>query len=303
MPGLGGVGANGAQQQGAFMGTEMFPGRSMDSLGELSAAGGGLGDMLMPPSLAALLNQPGMMPFSSTGFPGETGGVGPMGMADWMGLGPSGGSGNVGGLVQMDTDLGGGKGFGGGLLDGSFGLLEGTGQAPGGVGVGGGDALMFDASSGGGGGGAALAMSSPLGFGFDDSNMLGGLGRSEDGGDDSDDENGGSSQVRGTALMGNGAMAGGGMMAGGVGSMGGGGESAGRQGGGASSGGGSGITRATRRLRLVWTPELHHRFMHAVHQLGVNNAVPKALMQVCRGWLARLVILNALDVVVLTIVH
>ena len=49
---------------------------------------------------------------------------------------------------------------------------------------------------------------------------------------------------------------------------------------GGGGGGGDSVVRATKRLRLVWTPELHHRFMIAVHQLGVNHAVPKVLLQV-----------------------
>ena len=216
----------------------------MGSMGDMSGGGGG-GGLLGGDngSLAALLNQPGMMPFSS--FPD-----GGAGMADWI-FGGGSGSGANGGLLPMDTDLG-VKPFGG--MD-SFSLLEGTGQAPG---VGGGDSLMFDASTGGAAPAPALGggMPLPFGFGFDDSNML---NLRSDGGDESDDENGGSSQVRGTAM-------------GVMGSLGGG-ESGGRPGGG-------GVTRATKRLRLVWTPELHHRFMVAVHQLGVNNAVPKALLQV-----------------------
>ena len=39
---------------------------------------------------------------------------------------------------------------------------------------------------------------------------------------------------------------------------------------------------ATARDSLK-TAELHHRFMQAVHQLGVNSAVPKSIMQVCAG--------------------
>lgn len=36
-----------------------------------------------------------------------------------------------------------------------------------------------------------------------------------------------------------------------------------------------------KKQRLVWTPELHQRFMTAVQRLGVNNAMPKSIMQVC----------------------
>ncbi|CAG9467081.1 unnamed protein product [Pedinophyceae sp. YPF-701] len=38
--------------------------------------------------------------------------------------------------------------------------------------------------------------------------------------------------------------------------------------------------RAVKRTRLVWTPELHNRFVAAVNQLGIDNAVPKAILQV-----------------------
>lgn len=51
-----------------------------------------------------------------------------------------------------------------------------------------------------------------------------------------------------------------------------------------------------KRSRLVWTPELHQRFLEAVNRLG-NDAVPKNIMQVCllgysmgvccRGWTGR----------------
>ena len=33
------------------------------------------------------------------------------------------------------------------------------------------------------------------------------------------------------------------------------------------------------RSRLVWTPELHERFMNAVNHLGVKHAVPKTILQ------------------------
>eukprot|EP01024_Parvocaulis_polyphysoides_P074638 TRINITY_DN9629_c0_g1_i4.p1 TRINITY_DN9629_c0_g1~~TRINITY_DN9629_c0_g1_i4.p1 ORF type:complete len:345 (+),score=51.43 TRINITY_DN9629_c0_g1_i4:146-1180(+) len=42
------------------------------------------------------------------------------------------------------------------------------------------------------------------------------------------------------------------------------------------SGGNS--TRSCKK-RLVWTDDLHYRFITAVHQLGVNNAVPKNILQ------------------------
>ena len=38
--------------------------------------------------------------------------------------------------------------------------------------------------------------------------------------------------------------------------------------------------RALKRPRLVWTPKLHQRFVEAVEQLGLKNAVPKTIMQV-----------------------
>ncbi|KAH7405484.1 hypothetical protein KP509_15G072200 [Ceratopteris richardii] len=37
--------------------------------------------------------------------------------------------------------------------------------------------------------------------------------------------------------------------------------------------------RTLKRPRLVWTPELHKRFVDAVTHLGVNTAVPKTIMQ------------------------
>ena len=36
---------------------------------------------------------------------------------------------------------------------------------------------------------------------------------------------------------------------------------------------------ALKRPRLVWTPQLHTRFVDAVKQLGLKNAVPKTIMQ------------------------
>ena len=38
--------------------------------------------------------------------------------------------------------------------------------------------------------------------------------------------------------------------------------------------------RALKRPRLVWTPQLHQRFVDAVNQLGLKSAVPKTIMQV-----------------------
>lgn len=37
--------------------------------------------------------------------------------------------------------------------------------------------------------------------------------------------------------------------------------------------------RTQKRPRLVWTPQLHKRFVDAVAQLGIKNAVPKTIMQ------------------------
>ncbi|KAJ4971556.1 hypothetical protein NE237_004655 [Protea cynaroides] len=37
--------------------------------------------------------------------------------------------------------------------------------------------------------------------------------------------------------------------------------------------------RALKRPRLVWTPQLHKRFVDAVAHLGIKNAVPKTIMQ------------------------
>ncbi|XP_072960477.1 transcription factor MYBC1-like [Typha angustifolia] len=48
-------------------------------------------------------------------------------------------------------------------------------------------------------------------------------------------------------------------------------------GGGAGSGGEP--ARTLKRPRLVWTPQLHKRFVDAVAHLGIKNAVPKTIMQ------------------------
>lgn len=37
--------------------------------------------------------------------------------------------------------------------------------------------------------------------------------------------------------------------------------------------------RTLKRLRLVWTPQLHKRFVEVVAHLGIKNAVPKTIMQ------------------------
>ena len=45
--------------------------------------------------------------------------------------------------------------------------------------------------------------------------------------------------------------------------------------------------RALKRPRLVWTSQLHQRFVDAVRQLGLKNAVPKTIMQVTLLFLHR----------------
>lgn len=42
---------------------------------------------------------------------------------------------------------------------------------------------------------------------------------------------------------------------------------------------GDSTARASKRPRLVWTPQLHKRFIEVVAHLGVKNAVPKTIMQ------------------------
>ncbi|PSS01725.1 Transcription factor like [Actinidia chinensis var. chinensis] len=49
-------------------------------------------------------------------------------------------------------------------------------------------------------------------------------------------------------------------------------------GGGAASNGDE-PARTLKRPRLVWTPQLHKRFVDAVAHLGIKNAVPKTIMQ------------------------
>ncbi|KAF6149370.1 hypothetical protein GIB67_016908 [Kingdonia uniflora] len=44
-------------------------------------------------------------------------------------------------------------------------------------------------------------------------------------------------------------------------------------------GGGDEPARTLKRPRLVWTPQLHKRFVDAVGHLGIKNAVPKTIMQ------------------------
>ncbi|URE08144.1 Myb-like DNA-binding domain [Musa troglodytarum] len=47
----------------------------------------------------------------------------------------------------------------------------------------------------------------------------------------------------------------------------------------AGSGGADEPARTLKRPRLVWTPQLHKRFVDAVAHLGIKNAVPKTIMQ------------------------
>ncbi|MCL7043619.1 hypothetical protein MKW94_012116 [Papaver nudicaule] len=44
-------------------------------------------------------------------------------------------------------------------------------------------------------------------------------------------------------------------------------------------GGGEDDDRSSKRARLVWTPQLHKRFVDVVGHLGIKNAVPKTIMQ------------------------
>ncbi|KAL5227936.1 hypothetical protein ABZP36_016201 [Zizania latifolia] len=47
----------------------------------------------------------------------------------------------------------------------------------------------------------------------------------------------------------------------------------------AGGGEGGGDGRGGKKARMVWTPELHHRFVEAVAHLGEKGAVPKAIVQ------------------------
>ncbi len=38
--------------------------------------------------------------------------------------------------------------------------------------------------------------------------------------------------------------------------------------------------QAPKRARVNWSSELHNRFLNAMFQLGVKNAVPKTILQV-----------------------
>ncbi|KAG8054771.1 hypothetical protein GUJ93_ZPchr0001g32421 [Zizania palustris] len=46
-----------------------------------------------------------------------------------------------------------------------------------------------------------------------------------------------------------------------------------------AGGEGVGGGRGRKKARMVWTPELHHRFVEAVAHLGEKGAVPKAIVQ------------------------
>ncbi|KAL6997751.1 hypothetical protein U1Q18_007876 [Sarracenia purpurea var. burkii] len=46
-----------------------------------------------------------------------------------------------------------------------------------------------------------------------------------------------------------------------------------------AGGAGDEPARTLKRPRLVWTPQLHKRFVDAVAHLGIKNAVPKTIMQ------------------------
>ncbi|KAF5750309.1 transcription factor PCL1-like [Tripterygium wilfordii] len=48
---------------------------------------------------------------------------------------------------------------------------------------------------------------------------------------------------------------------------------------GSGTGAGDEPARTLKRPRLVWTPQLHKRFVDAVAHLGIKNAVPKTIMQ------------------------
>ncbi|KAI3954660.1 hypothetical protein MKW98_019791 [Papaver atlanticum] len=49
--------------------------------------------------------------------------------------------------------------------------------------------------------------------------------------------------------------------------------------GGGGGGGEDDTDRNSKRVRLVWTPQLHKRFVDVVGHLGIKNAVPKTIMQ------------------------
>lgn len=41
----------------------------------------------------------------------------------------------------------------------------------------------------------------------------------------------------------------------------------------------NGLNRAVKRPRLVWTPQLHKRFVDVIEHLGIEKAVPKTIME------------------------
>ncbi|KAL3533485.1 hypothetical protein ACH5RR_007006 [Cinchona calisaya] len=57
-------------------------------------------------------------------------------------------------------------------------------------------------------------------------------------------------------------------------------ELGGTGGGAGAASGGEEPARTLKRPRLVWTPQLHKRFVDAVGHLGIKNAVPKTIMQI-----------------------
>lgn len=94
----------------------------------------------------------------------------------------------------------------------------------------------------------------------------------------------------GASRSGSTAVACSGLVGGPLASVGGGGSGKGRGGGGGSgSDGGSGSGRRRRgssssggevKKRLVWTPELHERFINAINAVGLPSAVPKKVLQI-----------------------
>ncbi|XP_048538923.1 transcription factor MYBC1-like [Triticum urartu] len=84
-----------------------------------------------------------------------------------------------------------------------------------------------------------------------------------------------------TTHGGGGPLSGGADGAGGAGGqeMNGGASSAAGSSGGNGGGNGEEPARTLKRPRLVWTPQLHKRFVDAVAHLGIKNAVPKTIMQ------------------------
>ncbi|XP_073039377.1 transcription factor MYBC1-like [Primulina eburnea] len=56
-------------------------------------------------------------------------------------------------------------------------------------------------------------------------------------------------------------------------------ELSGAAGGSGGAAGSDEPARTLKRPRLVWTPQLHKRFVDAVAHLGIKNAVPKTIMQ------------------------